>query len=148
MLKNRLYDFCLNFVEQRIKVIQEAILEAQKAANEETKSSAGDKYETGRAMAQIDKDLNTRQLLEAQKLKAELLKIDLKPTLGIVQLGSLVYTSMGNYFLAISAGKIILENEVYFALSGASPLGTKLLHKKIGDNVDFNGKMLIINKIE
>ena len=45
------------------------MVNAQEAANEEGKSSVGDKYETGRAMMQIERDKAAQQLDEALKLK-------------------------------------------------------------------------------
>jgi sortase (surface protein transpeptidase) len=53
-LKTRLHSLCVSYVGQRIETAQRAIAIAQASANEETKSSAGDKYETGRAMAQLE----------------------------------------------------------------------------------------------
>lgn len=147
-IKSLLYEFCVEFVEKRIATIQKAIAEAQIAANEETKSSVGDKYETGRAMAQIDKELNIRQLLEAEKLKSDLMKINLKAKPNSVQLGSLIKTNEINYFIAISAGKIVIDGINYFAVSPVSPIGAKLLNKSVGDTFEFNGKILIINEIE
>jgi hypothetical protein len=35
---------------------------AQQSANSEEKSSAGDKYETSRAMGHLEKDMHARQL--------------------------------------------------------------------------------------
>ena len=63
------------YVHERIAATQEAIYTAQLSANEETKSSAGDKYETGRAMAQLEIEKNTAQLAEALKLKQMLKQI-------------------------------------------------------------------------
>jgi transcription elongation GreA/GreB family factor len=146
-LKNELYQHCWQYIETRINTIQQAISEAQTAANEETKSSAGDKYETGRAMAQIDKDLNTKQLAEAQKIKNDLLKVDISSQTNFVHLGNVVKTNQGNYFIAISAGKIVIDNTTYFAVSPVSPIGSQLLKLKVNDKIIFNNKPLIINEI-
>ncbi|WP_258539158.1 hypothetical protein [Chitinophaga oryzae] len=51
---------------QRIAVTQRAMDEAQAAANQESKSSVGDKYETARAMSHMEKDMHARQLLAHQ----------------------------------------------------------------------------------
>jgi hypothetical protein len=75
-IKQQLYAKCLVFVEQRIATAQEAIASAQRSANEETKSSAGDKYETGRAMAQLEIEKSTLQLAESFKLKQFLEKME------------------------------------------------------------------------
>ncbi len=61
-IKTRLLALCHNYVDQRITNSKQAMDDAQAAANEEGKSSAGDKYETGRAMAQIERDKAAQQL--------------------------------------------------------------------------------------
>ena len=66
--KEVLYAYCVNYVQQRIARIQGEINKAQSSANEETKSSMGDKYETSRAMAHQEIENNRMQLLEAEKL--------------------------------------------------------------------------------
>jgi transcription elongation GreA/GreB family factor len=147
LLKTRLYQYCQQYIEDRIRLIAQAINEAQTAANEETKSSVGDKYETGRAMAQINKDLNTKQLYEAEKTKNDLLKINTFTKSEFVQVGSIVITNQGNYYLAISAGKIVIDNVTYFTVSAVSPIGSQLLKCSVNDEIKFNGKSLIIKEI-
>ena len=68
-LKEKLLTLCTQYVEEKINICTEAMRNAQDAANEEDKSSAGDKYETGRAMMQIERDNAAVQLDEALKLK-------------------------------------------------------------------------------
>jgi hypothetical protein len=51
-----------NLLNSKLIELEKAIFNVQNAANEESKSSMGDKYETGRAMAQ-----NDRAMLENQK---------------------------------------------------------------------------------
>jgi hypothetical protein len=72
-LKKDLYTLCVNYAKTRIETAKQAIDDAQQSANEETKSSAGDKYETGREMMQQETDRNQAQLNEANKLLIALL---------------------------------------------------------------------------
>lgn len=88
-------------------LISKAIEHAQLAANEETKSSAGDKYETGRAMMQLEIEKQSVQLAEAMKLKHVLSQINPEKTTETIQSGSLVFTDQGNFYISISAGKLI-----------------------------------------
>ena len=73
--KPQLYVFCRAFVEERIARIQNNIKGIQEALTSETKSSAGDKHETGRAMLQLEREKLGRQLAEAEKMKQTLLKV-------------------------------------------------------------------------
>jgi LPS O-antigen subunit length determinant protein (WzzB/FepE family) len=144
-LKQALYDHCLAYVDQRIQTAQSAMEAAQQSANEESKSSAGDKYETGRAMAQIERDRHAQQLAEALKLKQELGAIDPSKTSASVGPGSLVITDRGTFFVAISLGKVLIEQTDYFVVSTASPIGAALRNRRAGEEVSFNRLVYRIN---
>ncbi|WP_310587133.1 3-oxoacyl-ACP synthase [Tellurirhabdus bombi] len=137
-IKTQLYQHCLDYVDQRISTAQTAMKAAQAAANEESKSSAGDKYETTRAMMQIERDQCARQLTEALKLRQELAGIDLDKTFPTVQPGSLVLTNRGTFFLGISIGKININQDTFLVVSAASPIGSQLLGRRVGDEISFN----------
>mgnify|MGYP001827556230 FL=1 len=90
--KQHLYDQCFTFVEYKLNTIQKAILELQESLTTETKSSAGDKHETGRAMLQLEREKIGQQLAETQKLKEILSKINVTKHSRVVALGSIIYT--------------------------------------------------------
>jgi transcription elongation GreA/GreB family factor len=145
-LKQDLHKLCLLFVDQRIENAQQALKNAQDSANTEEKSSAGDKYETGRAMAQIERDKAAQQLNEALKLKSVLDKI----TPGLSQsigLGSVIITNSGNFYLSISAGKMSVGGIDFIALSSVSPIGAMLFNKKVGEKIIFNKQSFEIKDI-
>lgn len=139
-VKQQLYSNCLAFVHERITTAQEAIASAQRSANEETKSSAGDKYETGRAMAQLEIEKSSVQLAESLKLKQALEQIHVDQENATARIGSLVITNQGNFYLAISAGQFIINDAVYFVISPASPIGQKLLGLHAHQGFLFNKK--------
>jgi len=138
VLKQILYARCLAYVQERIRTATEAMQSAQESANSESKSSAGDKYETGRAMAQLERDRHAQLLADAKRMLADLEKIDPGITTSVVVPGSLVQTSRGTFFLAISAGKLTHDGADYFAVSVASPIGALLMGKHVGETVVFN----------
>lgn len=137
--KKQLLVKCFSFVEEREKTIQEIILSNQKSLASETKSSAGDKHETGRAMLQLEMEKAGQQLASIKLLKETLQKVDIENTSEKIRLGSLVITNKGNYFLAISMGKVSIEKTPYFVVSVVSPIGKLLLGKQKGDAFNFNG---------
>lgn len=146
-LKQQLHSRCLTYVEDRIKAAQEAIQIAQQSANEETKSSAGDKYETGRAMAQLEIEKNGVQLAEALRLKQTLEQILADPQTETARVGSLVITNQGNFYISISAGQFTIDNKVYFVISPASPIGQKLLGLHVEQGFLFNKKEFLVLQI-
>jgi transcription elongation GreA/GreB family factor len=146
-LKEILYNNFLLIAQLRVTELEQIIKDAQSAANNETKSSAGDKHETGRAMAQLETEKLTNQLGEALKLSELLHKINPKEKHQIIGLGSLVKTNNGNFFISASLGKVEHDNETYFAISNASPIGQLLVKKKEKEAYSINNRSYIINKV-
>ncbi|WP_317166772.1 3-oxoacyl-ACP synthase [Spirosoma aureum] len=137
-LRQDLMALCRSHVQQRIEIARQAMEAAQESANSESKSSAGDKYETGRAMAQIERDRYAHQLDIALALEQELERINSEKDYTIVQPGSLVITNRGTFFISISAGKLSVDGNEVFAVSPASPIGMALAGRRAGDQVLFN----------
>ena len=96
---------------------------------------------------QQEKDRNTIQLNEASKLMVALNLIGTKNTSTVVETGSLVITDNGKFYLAISAGTLVVDGVSYFAVSPASPIGIKLKGLKVGDGFELNGKGYVIEEI-
>jgi transcription elongation GreA/GreB family factor len=143
----QLYNFCQSYVLKRMESAQQAIEITQAAANEETKSSAGDKYETGRAMMQLEMEKHIIQRAEALKLKQTLDQLSIDTQHSTAQLGSLVITSQGNFFLSISAGQFVIEDLSYIAISLSSPIGMKLKSSKVNDSFTFNDRIFLVTNI-
>ena len=83
-IKQHLYNHCLKFVNTRFQTIQKTINEIQESLTSETKSSAGNKHETGRAMLQLEREKAGNQLAEVQKTKAMLSKIDVEKSSDVI----------------------------------------------------------------
>ena len=75
-IKLELYDFCLEFVDNRFQIIQNTIKEIQESLLSETKSSAGDKHETGRAMIQLEQEKLSSQLSQFSQQKETISKLN------------------------------------------------------------------------
>lgn len=147
-LKEQLYQVCCEFVDNRLQTVQNTIHEIQESLTSETKSSAGDKHETGRAMLQLEREKAGQQLSEIEKLKEVLFKIDVSKSSKVIGLGSIVFTTQANYFIAVSAGDITIENTKFFAISPQTPIGQLLLGKTDADQVIFrNITIKILNVI-
>jgi hypothetical protein len=143
-LKKELYELCVSYVRKSMDAAELGIKEAQKASNEDTKSSAGDKYETGRAMMQQETNRNLAQLNEANKLMVALNRISTGGTSAKAETGSVIITNNGNFYLAISAGSLSVNGQPYFAVSPGSPIGMMLMGKQAGDSFTLNGKSYAI----
>jgi transcription elongation GreA/GreB family factor len=147
-IKEELLKKCHQFVNNRLQNIEETISSNQTALQSETKSSAGDKHETGRAMLQLEMEKAGQQLANIQQMKETLAKIDVLKKSTNAHLGSLIKTNTGNYFLSVSAGQLKVDNELYFAVSVSSPIGKLLLGKSVNEQVMFNSKNIKLLSIK
>lgn len=139
--KPALHAVCLAYVQLRLDAARAGMAAAQESSNSETKSSAGDKYETGRAMAQQERDRHAAQLHEAQQLLATLQKINPELASNTVRTGALATTSLGLFYVSISAGQLTTaEGQVFMGVSAAAPLAVALHGRQAGEEVLFNGK--------
>ena len=146
MTKPALHALCQIFIEQRIAAARTAMQAAQESSSSETKSSAGDKYETGREMANAERDRNAAHMQQAQQLQAELARINPEMPCDTVRLGALVTTSLGRFYISISAGE--LEGHDVFAVSAAAPVAVALKGLRVGDEATFNGKVVRVLAVE
>lgn len=134
-------------LELKIAEQKKAANNAQESANQESKSSAGDKYETGRAMAQNDKAMVEIQLLSSQNDKAVLSNINYEQNFDSVRPGCIAKTTIGSFLIAISMGKILVDDESLMVVSKESPIGKLILGKKVGEKIDFNSNEITILEI-
>jgi transcription elongation GreA/GreB family factor len=146
-LKKELHKRCLAIVQQRMADAKQAMDAAQESANQEEKSSAGDKYETGRAMAQITRDQAAHQLDEALKLKNVLDHINPNNSSIKVGLGSLVITDVSRFYISVSVGKLEMQEKEYLVISPQSPIGKLLLNRGVADVIQFQDRKFIISEI-
>ncbi len=142
-IKNELYKQCFLFTEERFDTVYKTIASNKKALDNETKSSAGDKHETGRAMLQLEMEKASQQLVVVDEMKKVLDKIDIQKAAHIGCLGSLIVTDKAMYYLAISTGKITINKSEFYAVSTNSPIGKQLLGKKVGAIISFNQAVIL-----
>lgn len=145
-IKNQLIELCHQAIDKKISECHTAIAMARASSKEETKSSAGDKYETARAMIQLEIDKYSLQLHDAEKQKSFLSGIQLTED-NTARLGSLVATNHELFFLSISIGQLTVDNKKYFAISPAAPIGVELLNKRKGDTFFFRGRNYTIENV-
>ena len=115
----------------------------------ETKSSAGDKYETGRAMTQIELDKLKKRLFNIDQMSYFLKKINPKKKEDKARLGALIETNHGYFFISIALGKIETKNnKITYLISPSSPLSKSMVNLKKGDSFSFQKRNYFINEIQ
>jgi hypothetical protein len=145
--KQRLKRWALDGIGQRIAASREAIDQAQQSANQEEKSSAGDKYETGRAMGHLQKDMHARQLAESMKELAALHSVRTDMLYSAAGPGAFVQAEGIAFFIAAGLGRQQHEGQTILFLSPQAPLAKVLQDKKQGDDIAFLGRNVRILEI-
>jgi transcription elongation GreA/GreB family factor len=140
LMKENILQKLKEIIENRIKNIEISIENARKSANEESKSSVGDKYETARAMGQLDQEMQSKQRQQALIEKTILDKINTTDICSKIMVGALTETSMGTFYVAIGAGMIEIDNKKIITISPQSPIGQVLMGKQRGENFSFRQK--------
>jgi len=97
--------------------------------NSDTKSSAGDKFETSREMVQI----------EITKIEAEILKTQQFIHHLITNTAQLVITDRSIFFIAIAFGKLIVNGTEVFCISNSAPISLALVNTEISQQFGFGG---------
>ncbi len=146
-MKEQLIEVIKNQLNERMETAWNAMQAAQASANEESKSSAGDKYETARAMGQLDRDMFARQFEQARHEMLSLQRIQMGVEATVVIVGSVVDTTMGLFFIAVSLGSLTIEGKKIMVVSPQSPIGQLLMGKKVGESFNFRGQVCSIKSL-
>lgn len=145
--KKKLQQSCIAIIEKRISASYQAMENAQAAANNEEKSSAGDKYETGRAMSHLEKDMYAKQWVANKKELINMLSINCNKIYEGATAGSVVKCDEFSFFIAAGLGKTFIDEKPVYLLSPYAPIASLLNNKKAGDVILFNNKELIIGDV-
>lgn len=120
-------------LQDKIDIYQDLIASLTEDAQNDAKSSAGDKHETTLSKLHIEQEKIANKLKEAQEQKAILSKLDITQVSSKVILGSLVKTNHLTVLVSTALPKITVDNQAVFAISPQSPLGLQLMGKSIAD---------------
>lgn len=122
-------------LKEKKSQLSQQLQDIQDARNNETKSSAGDKYETTREMMQQEADQIEARLQQTTFMIDQLHHLPSPEKDVPVQVGHLIKTNLGWFFLSVPFGKFSVEGMICFALSPSSPLGQKLLGGQVDDTI-------------
>lgn len=147
LTKKDIHFAVLNTLNDRIVQLNAALNDALDATANETKSTAGDKHETGRAMAQLEQEKLGSQLGEAHKLKEMLSRINPDETCTSVCSGCLVETDLGTFYVSVGIGAVTVEGQSIFCMTPLAPLCSAMMGKKAGDSIHWQGKEVRITGI-
>jgi hypothetical protein len=147
-LKAKAYEIAISKVKEKMQMLREERNAINEGILEDNKSSAGDKFETGRET--MTQDLNTveKQLKQAKFEFDELCRLQsIKEKSPTIQEGSLVKIGDDTFLISLSLGQLNVGEEKLFLLSENSPLGQSLIGKKENEEIQFRGKAMKISEV-
>lgn len=136
--KSAILQTAKSLLTSKLEDIQSELNELNDALANETKSSAGDKYETSREMIHQEQE-KLSELQGNTKRMLDLLSTASGKSVESIHAGSLVQTLNSLFFISVPLGKIMHESEPVFFISPSSPLAQAFMKKKAGDSIVFNG---------
>lgn len=139
-LKKRVHSACLERLRTQIDELQSAVDKVRESIEGEDKSSAGDKFETARAIAQTEME---RLVIQQQKARSDYgILSQINPTHAVnhVQIGSLVETDSKTLFISIALGKLEMDGAPVFVVSPTSPIGQRILGLTAGDRFQLGAQ--------
>ena len=141
MNKTELIKLINQKLSEKIQNFEKLIAETR-ASNNDTKSSMGDKYETGREMLQQEINNLQVQLNEVLKqqdfLKTSFDKLRMTKKFDKAEKGAIVKTEKGLFFISVSLGEINFDNQKIICISPESPLAKAMNGKQKGDVFSLN----------
>ena len=137
-IKNQLVVLCSEIQQEKIKLLQTTMDDAQQSANEYGQPK--DRYDSYRMQLLHKRDMIAKQLSIANNDFIALQKINKNNENKKVEFGSVAITEDQNVFISISLGKIEVDEKIFYAISPTVPLFESMKGMKKGDTFDFRGK--------
>ncbi len=136
-----------NHLMDKLQQLQSSIASVEEGMANESKSSAGDKFETSREMMRQELDKLSSQ---AQQLQSHLTTVNSVARSYVpdyIDMGAIAITDAGRYLIADAIGKFAVSSDRFFGLSTAAPIYEQLHQKKAGDTIHMNGRKIKIIKV-
>lgn len=132
-----------SLLEKSLEEARREYILAKESRDSDTKSSAGDKFETGREMMQREMDKLSALIDNTLNSIAKLDRLTDLPAAAVISEGSLVITDQETYYISIGYGKL----DSVYAISIESPLGVELKGKRVAECIEMRGRKITIKSI-
>lgn len=136
---------CIKQQEHIANVAKQEMDSAQQQSNDY--GANVDRYDSYRTKMLRSRDMYAKQYsnaLAGVRALQDLLKLQ---PFDMVEHGACVVTDRQRFLLSIGAGKFMIGNEVWFAISAQTPIYAALKGKTVGDDITFNGLTQTIKDI-
>lgn len=136
---------CIAQQEKIAAVAKQEMDSAQQQSNDY--GANVDRYDSYRTKMMRSRDMYAKQYSNALAGIRHLQDLLKQPSHDVVDHGAIVITDRQNFLLSIGAGKFMVGNRVFFAISAQTPIYIALKGKHVGDTIVVNGQSQTINEI-
>ncbi len=147
-IKEKLLQTHLEIITDKIDAFQEMISQMSLDAQNDAKSSAGDKHETGLSMMHLEQEKLSQKVKEAIETREAISKIDGARSSDTVGLGSFLRINSIYLFISAALPKLVIDDMSILCISTDAPLAQALMGKRLNDTIVFNGSDFLINHLE
>lgn len=145
--KQRLYEKCMETIREKMERCEKELESLGEGLANDTKSTAGDKHETSRAMMHLEQEKLSASLNKLKLQWQQMQKINPEQTRDRVSTGSLFQSNQGYFFVSTALGKIEADGVAVFCLSADSPLIHALSGAGKDEVITFNNNSIRIISI-
>ena len=138
----------ISIVSQKIERIKAVLDDLNDGNAQNSKSTAGDKHDTERAMVHLEIEKLSKSLSVEYAIRNDLEQIKADSVNSVISNGSLVETSRGVFLIGAACGNVSLGSTSVFCISAHSPLAIELNSKSVGDVAEVNGNDFLIKSIQ
>ena len=135
-VKQLLTDECQRIQQQLVDSSKAAMNEAQVALNEYGPNK--DRYDSFRDQLIGRRDMFAGQYQKALAEFSVLTRINPKMKSQCAEFGAVIITDRSKFFISISIGKLIIDGDLFYAISPNVPLYKVMKGLKKGDVFEFN----------
>jgi hypothetical protein len=147
MNKKSLIDGIRKQLQHTLDQLQSDMENTRQALFNETKSSAGDKYETSREMIAQELEKLHQSIVNSRKKMEQLDQLENAKATASISNGSLIITDKAVFWLGIALGAIEVEGQAIMGISPNAPLASLFRGKKSGDRVQFLKREYLIKEV-
>ena len=127
--KSDVLDELIKQLTEKSFELKDSLSSAIESRNSDTKSSAGDKFETSREMAQIEISKIEKEIVKTQQLITDLTS----------KASQFIITDKGAFLISIPFGKLMVNSSEVFCISNSAPITNQLVNTEISASFKYRG---------
>ncbi len=135
-LKKRVYDRCLEMLEESAETTRRQIDELQKDANEAEQEH--DVFDGTRSKLLSQRDIYAEQLQNIMDEIHILKQVPFDEAVDKVEFGAMVETNKQKMFIVVGIGKVQVDGQTFYVISKNVPIYNAMEGLKKGDTFQFN----------